>query len=168
MALTIYQAAFPVTGRTIKALGGLLERAAGHCETRKIDPRTLLSYRMAPDMFDLKRQVQAVSDQAKGMTARLAGLPIPSFPDVEETFAELQERLAKTLDFVKSVSEAQVEGAEDKQITLKVAGNEMIFSGRDYLFGFFMPNFYFHATAAYTIIRHAGVEVGKRDFLGVR
>jgi hypothetical protein len=168
MALTIYQAAFPVTGRTLKALGSILDKAALHCETRKIDPRTLLSYRMAPDMYDLKRQIQAVSDQAKGMAARLAGVPIPSFPDVEETFAELHERLAKTLDFLKSIPESQVEGAEDREVALKVGGNELRFSGRDYLFGFFMPNFYFHSTAAYTIIRHAGVEIGKRDFLGVR
>jgi hypothetical protein len=168
MALTIYQAAFPVTGRTLKALGNILEKAATHCETRKIDPRTLLSYRMAPDMFDLKRQLQAVSDQAKGMAARLGGVPVPSFPDVEETFPELHERLAKTLDFLKSIPEAQVDGAEDREMVLKVGGQEMKFTGRDYLFGFFMPNFYFHATAAYTIIRHAGVEVGKRDFLGVR
>jgi hypothetical protein len=168
MALTIYQAAFPATGRAIKALGHILEKAATHCETRKIDPRTLLSYRMAPDMFDLKRQVQAVSDQAKGMAARLGGVAVPSMPDVEETFQQLQDRLAKTLDFVKSIPEDQVDGAEDREIVLKVAGNDMTFTGRDYLFGFFMPNFYFHATAAYTIIRHAGVELGKRDFLGVR
>jgi hypothetical protein len=168
MALTIYQAAFPATGRTLKALGNILEKAATHCETRKIDPRTLLSYRMAPDMFDLRRQIQAVSDQAKGMAARLGGVPVPSFPDVEETFSELRERLAKTLDFLKSIPEEQLEGAEDRELVLKVGGHEMNLTGRDYMFGFFMPNFYFHATAAYTIIRHAGVELGKRDFLGVR
>ena len=168
MALTMYQAAFPITGRTLKALASILDKAATHCETRKIDPRTLLSYRMAPDMFDLKRQVQTVSDQAKGMAARLAGVPIPSFPDVEETFAELLERLTKTRDFLKSISESQLDGSETREIVLKLGGNEVTFTGRDYLFGFFMPNFYFHATATYTIVRHAGVEIGKRDFMGAR
>jgi uncharacterized protein len=168
MALTMYQAAFPPTGRTIKALGHILDKAAAHCETRKIDPRTLLSYRLAPDMYDLTRQVQAVSDQAKGMAARLGGVAIPSFPDVETSFSELHERLGRTSEFLKSISEAQVEGSEDREVVLKIGPNEMKFSGRDYLFGFFMPNFFFHTTAAYTIIRHAGVELGKRDFLSGR
>ena len=166
MSLTLHQAVFPYTLRTLNALGAILDKAAAHCEARKIDPAALLGYRLAPDMFDLKRQVQTVSDQAKGMASRLAGVEIPSYPDTETTIPELKARLAKTADYVGSITEEKVAGAEDREIILKMRRGDLKFSGRDYVFGFFMPNFYFHAATAYGILRHAGVELGKLDFMG--
>lgn len=167
MPLSIHPVIFPPVLRTLTALDAILDKAALFCETRKVDPSVLLGYRLAPDMFDFKRQVQSVSDQAKGMAARLAGVDMPSYPDTETSFADLKARLAKTAEFVKSITPAQTEGSEDREIVLKMRSGEMKFSGRDYVFGFFLPNFYFHAATAYDILRHAGVELGKRDFLGV-
>ncbi|NJM34396.1 MAG: DUF1993 domain-containing protein [Rhodomicrobium sp.] len=165
MSLSIYQAAFPYVLRTLNALSDILDKAAAHCEARKIDPAQMLAYRLAPDMFDLKRQVQIVTDQAKGMAARLGGVEIPSYADDETSIADLKARIAKTVDFLGSISEAQVAGSEDRQVSVKTRAGELTFSGRDYLFGFMLPNFYFHAATAYGILRHAGVELGKSDFL---
>jgi hypothetical protein len=107
-----------------------------------------------------------VTDQAKGMAARLAGVDVPAYPDTESTIGELKARLTKTADYVRSFTEVQIEGSEDKEIVLKLGGREMVFKGRDYVFGFVLPNFYFYATTAYDILRHGGVDIGKRDFLG--
>lgn len=167
MALSLYDAAFPPVLRMLGSLSAILDRGAAHCEARKIDPALMLGYRLAPDMYPLTRQVQIVTDQAKGMAARLAGVDVPSFPDTESTFAELKARLAKADDFVRSISPAQVEGAEEREIVLKLR-SEMRFNGRDYVFGFVLPNFYFHAATAYGILRHAGVDLGKMDFMGAR
>jgi uncharacterized protein len=167
MPLTMHQAAFPQVLRMLKALDKILDKAVAHCESRKIDPSVLLNYRIAPDMYPLLRQVQIVTDQAKGMAARLSGQDIPAYPDTESSFAELKARLAKTMDYVSSVSAEAVEGSEDRMVTLKLRGEDHQLSGRDYLFGFMYPNFYFHAATAYDILRHAGVELGKRDFMGV-
>jgi uncharacterized protein len=167
MPLTLYDAAFPPVAKMLNTLSVILDKAAAHCEARKIDPAVLVGYRLAPDMFPLSRQIQSVSDQAKGMAARLAGLEVPGYPDTETTIDELKARLAKTADFLGSVTPGQVEGAEDREIVLKLR-NELRFNGRDYVFGFVLPNFYFHAATAYDILRHAGVELGKRDFLGAR
>jgi hypothetical protein len=167
MPLSLYDAAFPPVIRMLENLSAILDKAAAHCTERKIDPAVILGYRLAPDMFPLTRQIQTTTDQAKGMAARLAGLEVPSFPDTETTIEELKARIAKVLDFVRSITPAQVEGAEDREIVLKLR-SEMRFSGRDYVFGFVMPNFYFHATTAYGILRHCGVDLGKRDFLGAR
>ncbi|WP_088343736.1 MULTISPECIES: DUF1993 domain-containing protein [Rhodomicrobium] len=166
MSLTLHQAVFPTVIRTLTALNAILDKAALYCETRKIDPSVLLGYRLAPDMFDFKRQIQSVTDQAKGMAARLSGAEVPSYPDVEVTFDELKARLAKTIEFVKSVTPEKLEGGEDREIVLKMRVGELRFKGSDYAFGYFMPNFFFHATTAYDILRHAGLEIGKRDFLG--
>jgi uncharacterized protein len=166
MPLSLYDAAFPPVARMLNNVSVILDRAAAHCTARQIDPAVLLGYRIAPDMFPLTRQVQIVTDQAKGMAARLGGLEVPSYPDTESTIEELKARLAKTADFVGSVSRAQVEGAEDREVVLKTRTGEKRMNGRDYVFGFMMPNFYFHAATAYDILRHAGVELGKRDFLG--
>jgi uncharacterized protein len=166
MALSIYEAAFPPVIRTIGSLSAILDKAAAFCDARKIDPSVLMHYRFAPDMYALPRQVQVVTDQAKGMAARLAGLEVPSYPDTENTIEELKGRLAKTLEFIKSVPQSQIEGSEDRDIVLKLGGKEMRLKGRDYVFGFVLPNFYFHAATAYSLLRHAGVELGKRDFLG--
>ena len=162
----MYDAAFPPVIRMLEILSAILDKAAAHCEKRKIDPSVLTHYRLAPDMYALPRQVQIVTDQAKGMAARLSEMEVPSYADTESTFEELKARLAKTVDFVKSVPKTQIEGSEDRDIVLKIGGREMTFKGREYVFGFVLPNFYFHATTAYDILRHAGVELGKRDFLG--
>jgi uncharacterized protein len=165
--LSLYDAAFPPVIRMLENLDAILDKAAAHCAERKIEPAVILGYRIAPDMFPLLRQVQIVTDQAKGMAARLASLDVPSYPDTEATIEELKARIAKTLDFVRSVTPAQVEGAEDREIVLKMRV-ELRFNGRDYVFGYVLPNFYFHATTAYDILRHCGIELGKRDFLGAR
>jgi uncharacterized protein len=167
MSLSLYDAAFPPVIRMLNSLSAILDKTAAHCAERKIDPAVILGYRLAPDMFPLSRQIQTTTDQAKGMAARLAGLDVPSFPDTETTIEELKTRIAKIVDFVQSVTPAQVEGAEDREIVLKLR-TEMRFSGSDYVFGFMMPNFYFHAATAYDILRHCGVDLGKRDFLGGR
>jgi uncharacterized protein len=167
MPFTFYDAAFPPVMRALVNLDAILDKAAAHCTERQIDPAVLLNYRLAPDMFPFTRQIQTTSDTAKGMAARLAGVEVPGYADTETTIEELKARLGRTLDFVKSISPAQVEGAEDREIILKMR-TEMRFSGREYLFGFVLPNIYFHAATAYGILRHAGVPLGKRDFLGAR
>jgi len=166
MALNIYQASIPSFVQTLNALSGVLNKAAAHAEAKKIDPSVLINARLAPDMHPLARQIQMVSDQAKGAAARLAGVDIPSFPDTEATFAELQQRIAKTVEFVKSLKPAQFEGADDREVSMTIAGQKISWNGATYLFNFVYPNFYFHASTAYDILRHNGVEIGKRDFLG--
>jgi hypothetical protein len=167
MTLSIYDAAFPPVIRMLENLVAILEKAEAYCAERKIDPALLLGYRLAPDMYPLVRQIQVVTDQAKGMAARLAGVDVPGYPDTETTMEELKARLHKTIAFVKDVTPAQVEGAEDREIVLKMR-TESRFNGRDYVFGFMLPNFYFHATTAYDILRHAGMGLSKRDFMGSR
>jgi hypothetical protein len=166
MAFTLYQAAIPPVVQILNALTAILDKAASYCEERKIDPAVLITDRLAPDMFPFARQIQLASDHAKGIAARLAGIEVPSFSDTETSFAELKARIAKTLDFVKSVSPSQIEGAESREIQLKLAGNEVKFTGERFLINLALPNFYFHATTAYDILRHNGIPVGKRDFLG--
>ena len=166
MPLTMHQAVFPPVLRTLKALDAILDKAAAHCAARKIDQAALLGYRLAPDMFDLKRQIQIASDQAKGMAARLAGVEVPKYEDTETTIDELKARIGKTRDFVASFAADRFDGAEDREVVMKLRGNEMKFSGRDYAFGFVLPNFYFHATTAYDILRNSGLELSKMDFLG--
>jgi len=166
MSLTMYQASVPSILQILKSLSGLLDKAAAHSATKKIDESVLLGFRLAPDMFPLSRQVQIVTDQAKSVVARLAGNEPPVYEDTEKTIAELKARLAKTIDFVRSFKPEQINGSEDKQIILKIGTHELKFIGTQYLFHFFYPNFYFHATAAYAILRHCGLEIGKMDFLG--
>ena len=166
MKISMYQASAPRFAHTLKSLSTILGKAQAHCEARKIDPQVLVSARLYPDMFALARQVQIACDSAKGAVARLAGVEIPKHEDTETTFAELQARIQKTLDFIAGVKPAQVDGSEDKDIVLKLRGNDVPFKGMDYLLGFVYPNFYFHAATAYDILRHNGVEIGKADFLG--
>jgi uncharacterized protein len=166
MSLSMYEAAFPPVIRMLGSLGAILDKAAAHCEARKIDPSALMHYRFAPDMFALPRQFQIATDQAKGMAARLSGVEAPSYADTESTIEELKARLTKTIEFVQSIPQSRIEGSESRDIVLKLGGREMTFTGRDYVFGFVLPNFYFHAATAYDLLRHAGVELGKRDFLG--
>jgi len=166
MTLSMFQAAVPPSLQMMGALSGVLAKAAAHCEARKIDPAVLLGSRLYPDMFALARQIQVAADFAKGGCARLADVPAPKFEDSETTFAELQARLDRTAEFIRTLAPAQIDGSEAREIVIKVAGQEMRFQGQPYLLHFVLPNLYFHATAAYAILRHNGVEIGKRDFMG--
>ncbi len=167
MAVTMYQATVPAALRMLTSLSAILDKMVAHCEAKKIDPAVLLTYRLAPDMFNFTRQVQVVTDQAKGLPARLAGIEVPAYPDTETTVGELKARIAKTIDFIKSIPAERVDGSEEKEIVLKLRADfELKFSGLNYAFGFVLPNLYFHATTAYDILRHAGVPLEKRDFLG--
>jgi uncharacterized protein len=166
MSLSIYEASIPVFTRALGILSTILDKAVAHAEAKKIDPAVFFTARLAPDMFHLGRQVQAVSDAAKAGAARLAGIEPPSFPDTETTFPELQARIAKTVDFLKSIDRAKIEGSEARAFTVKLGPREVNFTGQSYLFTFALPNFYFHVTTAYDILRHNGVALGKIDFLG--
>ncbi|HXM82636.1 MAG TPA: DUF1993 domain-containing protein [Burkholderiales bacterium] len=166
MTLSMYQASAPRFANTLKNLSAILDKAQAYCDAKKIEPTVLTSSRLFPDMFPLSRQVQIACDTAKGAVARLAGMQIPQHEDTEQTFAELKARIAKTLDFIESAKPAQIDGTEAKEIVLKLGGREVTFNGMQYLLGFAHPNFYFHATTAYNILRHNGVEIGKRDFIG--
>ena len=166
MSLSLYQASAPRFANTLKNLSTILDKAQAHCEAKKIDPLALTSFRLFPDMFPLNRQIQIMTDTAKGAIARLAGIEIPKYEDTEQTFAELKARMLKTADFVMSVPAAKIDGAADKDIAMKAGGKDVVFKGAQYLLGHAYPNFYFHSTTAYNLLRHNGVEVGKRDFLG--
>lgn len=166
MSLSMYQASVPVFVQMLTALSGVLDKAAAHCTARKIDPAVLLGMRLYPDMFALLRQVQIAADFAKNTAARIAGVEPKKFEDNEKTFEELKARIAATLDYVKSFTPAQIDGSEDRDVTITMRGQPVTFKGQPYLLSFAMPNFYFHTTTAYAILRHAGVEIGKRDFVG--
>jgi hypothetical protein len=166
MAISIYDLSVPVYTKMLPAIGHLLRKAEADAETRKIDPQVFLKARLAPDMFDLTRQVQICTDHVKGSLSRLAGVETPSWPDDEDSFAALHARLDKTLDYAKSFEPGQLEGSETRTIELKFPQGSLTFDGLDYLTGFALPNFYFHMTTAYDILRHNGVPVGKRDFFG--
>jgi hypothetical protein len=162
----MYQASVPIFIRMLGNLSAILGKAAAYAEAKKIDPAVLINARLAPDMRPLSFQVQTACDNAKGCAARLAGIEAPSHPDTETTFAELQARITKTIDFLQSVSAAQVDGSEERTIILKMRAQEVQFQGQAYLLTFALPNFYFHITTAYAILRHNGLEIGKADFLG--
>lgn len=166
MTLSMYAASVPTFVHALTNLSAILTKAEAHAEAKKIDPSVLINARLYPDMFPLSRQVQIACDIAKGGVARLAGAEVPSHPDTETTFAELQARITKVITFIQGFSAKQIDGSESKKITLKVGGNEMVFDGQPYLLHFVTPNVYFHITAAYAILRHNGVEIGKMDFLG--
>jgi len=166
MSVSMYQASAPRFANTLHNLSGILDKAQAHCEAKKIDPALLAAWRLAPDMFPLSRQVQIACDSAKGAVARLAGVDIPKHEDTERDFAELKARIAKTSDFIKGFKPAQLDGTEDKDIVLRLQGREVTFKGMQYLLGFALPNFYFHVTTAYAILRQNGVELGKQDFIG--
>ncbi|MGZ8175069.1 MULTISPECIES: DUF1993 domain-containing protein [Methylobacter] len=166
MSLTMYQASIPVFVRMLDNLSGILDKAAAHAEAKKIDPAIFINARLAPDMFPLSRQVQIATDMVKGCAARLAGIEVPSYEDNETTFPELQARIAKTKAFIESVSASQVDGSEERKITLKFGSKGLSFLGQAYLLDFVLPNFHFHLTTTYAILRHNGVEIGKKDYTG--
>ena len=166
MALSMYDFSIPVLKQSLGSLAAILRKAADHAESRKIDPAAFIGARLFPDMFALAKQVQIATDQAKGCAARLAGIDIPSFEDNETTFGELQARIEKTIAFLDSVKAQQINGSETRDIVLQLRERTVEFKGQDYLLKWVMPNFYFHVTTAYNILRHNGVDIGKRDFLG--
>lgn len=162
----MYQASAPRFVNILRNLSAIIEKAEAHCAAKKIEPSALTTARLYPDMFPFTRQVQIACDTAKGAVARLAGVDIPKHEDTEQTFAELKARIAKAIDFVESVSAARIDGSEDKDIVLQMRSGERRFKGMQYLLGHAYPNFYFHVTTAYNILRHNGVELGKADFIG--
>lgn len=166
MTLSMYEVCVPAVVHTLGAVSTIIDKAQAHCTAKKIDPAVLVNYRLAADMLPFSRQIQIMTDQAKGMGARLTGIDVPSYPDTETTLDELKARIAKTIDFLKGLKADQFKDAETRAISLKAGPNDLNFKGVDYATHFVFPNFYFHATTAYDILRHAGVEIGKRDFLG--
>jgi len=167
MSFSMSKASIPVFEIGLNALLSVLDKAAAHAAAKKIEPAVLLQSRLAPDMFPLVRQVQIVSDQAKNGSARLAGVEAPRFDDNETTIDQLKDRITRTLAYVKTLDAKQMDGAGDREITFPLGPtNKGHMKGADYLNHFVLPNFYFHMTAAYAILRHCGVDIGKRDFLG--
>lgn len=166
MSLSVHESTVGVFVARLTALSKFLAKAEADAAGRKIDPAVLLGWRLAPDMFALARQVQLASDFAKGCVARLAGRDVPKYEDTETSFAELQARLAKTIAFVQSVPAAELEGAEDRMLDLTIARQPARLTGRDYLLHQALPNFHFHVTTAYAILRQCGVPLGKGDYMG--
>ncbi len=166
MSLTMHAATAPAFTRMLNNLLAWLDKAQAHAEARKFDANNYLGLRLAPDMLPLTRQVQIACDGAKGCMARLAGVEVPKWDDTEATIDELRARVRRTLDYVASFAPAQIDGSETREIVVPTRTSELRFSGEDYLRHFVLPNFYFHATTTYALLRHAGVELGKRDYLG--
>ena len=166
MTLSMYDASVAVFSARLTALANVLSAAEQNAADRKIDPQVFLTARLAPDMFALTRQVQIATDHAKGAPSRLAGREVPKYEDNEASFADLQARIAKTLDHLASFSAADIEGSEDRTIELRLGGREISLPGLQYLLHAAMPNFYFHITTAYDILRHNGVPLSKATFLG--
>jgi uncharacterized protein len=167
MSFGMYQASIPAFVKMLNNLSSILDKAERYASERKIAPEVLLNWRLAPDMFPLTRQIQIASDMAKGCAARLAGADVPSYADDEKSFPELKERIAKTLKFIQGFSAKDIDGSESRDISLTVGGQPIKFKGETYLVHFVLPNVYFHAATAYDIIRSVGVDIGKRDFLGM-
>jgi hypothetical protein len=162
----MYSQTIPVFVRLLGNLSAILDKTAKHCADAKIDPAVLTSARLFPDMFPLSRQVQLASDFAKGAAARLGGLDVPKYDDTESTIDELKARIAKTVAFIESVGEDKLVGADARTVTIPMRGEQKSFGGLVYLNNIVMPNFYFHLTTAYNILRHNGVPLGKADFTG--
>ena len=166
MPITMHSASVPVFVRMLGNLGQWLDKAEAHAAAKKFDPSVYLSARLAPDMLPFTRQIQIACDGAKFAAARLAGVDSPKFEDNETSFAELRERVRKVMDYVQSVPAAQIDGSDAREISLpQRSGEPLLFTGEAYLKHFVLPNFFFHATTTYALLRHAGVDVGKRDFL---
>jgi len=166
MSISLHDASIPVFVHGLKNLSNVLRKGAAHAEAKKIDPAVYLSMRLSPDMFSLLKQVQIACDLAKGPAARLAGVERPLFEDVEASFEDLQARIDKTIAFLQSITAEQVDGAEGREIHITLRGQDVAFRGQPYLLYFALPNFYFHLTTSYAILRHAGVDLGKADYVG--
>jgi hypothetical protein len=166
MSISMYDISIPALTRGLANMSAFLDKAAAHAEAKKFDTLVLAQARLFPDMHPLTRQVQIACDTAKGAGARLAQLEIPKHPDTEATFPELKARIAKTLEFLKSITPAQVQGAESREIEIKFPNGAWKFTGISYVTDFALPNFYFHVSMVYALLRSNGVDVGKGDFLG--
>jgi uncharacterized protein len=166
MAISMYDASVPRFAAALRNLSAILDKAQAHADARKIDPLNFTQARLFPDMLPFARQVQIACDTAKGAAARLAGLEIPKHEDTEKTFAELKARIAKVLAFLDGVAREKVDGSEEREVVLQLRSGDVRYQGRQYLLGFAWPNFYFHLTIAYALLRQAGVELGKKDFIG--
>ncbi len=167
MSFSMSQASLPVFEIGLNALSAVLEKAEAHAAARKFDPSVLLSTRLAPDMFALVRQVQVAADQAKNGSSRLAGVEAPRYEDNETTIEQLRARIARTVAYLKTLDPKKIDASAEREITFPLGPtNKGHMKGDDYLNHFMLPNFYFHLTAAYAILRHCGVDIGKRDFLG--
>jgi hypothetical protein len=167
MSISMYTASIPLFKQMLNSLNAVLAKAETHAAERKIDPDALLHARLFPDMFSLMRQVQIATDFAKGVSARLAGVDIPEHEDNEKTFADLQARVTKTLTFIDGLSATQIDGSETREIVLRPGTpKEKKLNGQAYLIHYALPQFFFHVTTAYAILRHNGIEVGKRDYIG--
>ena len=161
----MYDASIPVFAHFLNNLAALLRKTEAHVQAKKLDPDAFLTARLFPDMFTFTKQVQLACDFAKGTSARLAGVANPSHPDDEKSFDELQARIRKTVDFLRSLSKEQFAGAAERAIVFKAGGKEHTLKGADYLSSVGLPNFYFHVTTAYGLLRHNGLEIGKADFI---
>jgi hypothetical protein len=166
MKISMYQASAPRFVHVLNNLSAILDKAKAHAEAKKIDPAALTTFRLFPDMFTLSRQIQVACDVAKGAVARLAGVEVPKHEDTEQTFDELKVRIAKTIAFINTIKPEQIEDSDERDIAVKLGKQDYRFKGMQYLLNWAHPNFYFHATTAYNILRHNGVELGKRDFVG--
>jgi hypothetical protein len=166
MAYAIYDASIPVMVRSLTALSKILDKAVAQAKAEDKPLAGFIDARLVPDMRPFTFQIQSASDAAKACAARLAGIEAPAMPDTETTFPELSARIKKTIDFLNTIKPEQLKGAEDREIVLKFPNGEFKFSGKDFLAGFSLPNFFFHVTTAYAILRHKGINIGKMDFLG--
>ena len=166
MTVSMYDISVPAVINTLESMSAVLDKAIAYCAAKKIEQTVLTSYRLTPDMFPLSRQIQIMTDGVKGMGARLTGTEVPSFPDTETTFDELKARIAKTVAFLKGLKAEQFKDSETRDIALKAGPTELKFKGLAYVTTFVLPNLYFHATTTYAILRHVGVDIGKRDYLG--
>jgi hypothetical protein len=166
MSLSMYDLSIPVLVRGFATLSDYLDKAASHAAESGIDPAVLVNARLAPDMLPLAGQVQRASDSAKGAIGRLAAIETPSFPDTEATFADLKGRVAKTVAFLRAVDPAQLAGSENRMVEVKVRGGRGILRGDTYLLQILLPNFFFHVATAHDILRHSGLKIGKKDYLG--
>jgi uncharacterized protein len=166
MTMSMYKISVPIFVQHLTALSGVLDKAVAHIEAKQLDPNFFLNMRLYPDMYTLTRQVQQASSHAVRACSGLSGVAPIDLPNTETSFSELKARLAKTVDYVKGFKPAQIDGTEDKEVVLRLGTNERKFMGQVLLLNFILPNFYFHCTTAYDILRHCGVELAKRDFMG--
>jgi len=166
MSISMYQASVPRFVNILGNLSNILDKAQAFVDAKKLDATTLTNYRLFPDMLPMAKQVQIACDTAKGVVARLSGVEAPVYEDNEQTLADLKARIAKTIAFIKTMTPAQIDGTEDKAIVTKRGDKETHYKGMQFLLGHAVPNFYFHVTTTYNILRHNGIEIGKRDYLG--
>jgi len=166
MTISMYQASVPRFVNILGNLSNILDKAQAHVDAKKLDAAALTAYRLFPDMLPMTTQVQIACDTAKGVVARLAGVEIPAYEDNEKTLADLKARVAKTIAFIQTIKPGQIDGTEDKEIVVKRRDKETRYKGMQFLLGHAIPNFYFHVATTYNILRHNGIEIGKRDYLG--